>query len=249
MEKFGRDSFGDPDAVSLYGMRPAEWYGRGIRVLGRTAVEAARDPLAKRIGAAVAAVAARAPSELGLGVLDPFAGSGNALFWTVRSLPRAEGIGFEFDPQVFDLTNRNLALLNAPIRLEHGDCRSLLGELNLGGVGRLVVVLAPPWADALHERSGLDLSRTKPPIAEIVEDFERLHGDRPILYVVETHERLAPEPVARLREKFDWSRLEIFDVGGPTGRHGVLLGGNRWGKTPLASYCTTTTGVPMWTRL
>jgi hypothetical protein len=25
-------------------MRPAEWHGRGVRVLGRTAVEAARDP-------------------------------------------------------------------------------------------------------------------------------------------------------------------------------------------------------------
>ena len=53
VERFGRDSFDDPDAVSLYGMRPAEWYGRGVRVLGRTAVEAARDPLAQRIAATV----------------------------------------------------------------------------------------------------------------------------------------------------------------------------------------------------
>ena len=53
VERFGRDSFGDPDAVCLYGMRPAEWHGRGVRVLGRTAVEAARDPLAQRIAATV----------------------------------------------------------------------------------------------------------------------------------------------------------------------------------------------------
>jgi hypothetical protein len=26
VEKFGRDSFGDPHAVPLYGMRPAEWH-------------------------------------------------------------------------------------------------------------------------------------------------------------------------------------------------------------------------------
>ena len=37
VEQFGRDSFGDPDAVALYGMRPAEWYDRGVRILARTA--------------------------------------------------------------------------------------------------------------------------------------------------------------------------------------------------------------------
>jgi hypothetical protein len=49
VEKFGRDSFGDPYAVSLYGMRPEEWYSRGVRILARTALEAARDPLGVRI--------------------------------------------------------------------------------------------------------------------------------------------------------------------------------------------------------
>ena len=44
VEKFGLDSFGDPDAVSLYGMPPAQWYARGVRVLARTALEAVRDP-------------------------------------------------------------------------------------------------------------------------------------------------------------------------------------------------------------
>ena len=38
VEKFGRDSFGDPNAVSLYGMTPAQWHARGIRILSRTAV-------------------------------------------------------------------------------------------------------------------------------------------------------------------------------------------------------------------
>jgi hypothetical protein len=38
-------------------MTPAEWYARGIRLLGRTAVECTRDPLAERIGCDVASVA------------------------------------------------------------------------------------------------------------------------------------------------------------------------------------------------
>jgi hypothetical protein len=42
VQKFGSDSFGDPDYVSIYGMRPAEWYARGVRLLARTTLEAVR---------------------------------------------------------------------------------------------------------------------------------------------------------------------------------------------------------------
>ena len=91
-----------------------------------------------------------------------------------------------------------------------------------------MVYLAPPWGDALDARTGLDLGRTKPPVAEIVADFERVYRDSPILYVVEVHERLAPEPLAALRAAFGWSDLRVFDIAGPTGRHGVLLGTKRW---------------------
>src|SRR5262245_14386515 len=45
VEKFERDSFGDPNAVALYGMAPAQWYARGVRMLARTALEAVRDPI------------------------------------------------------------------------------------------------------------------------------------------------------------------------------------------------------------
>jgi len=37
VEQYGIDSFGDADYVSIYGLRPREWYRRGIRLLGRTA--------------------------------------------------------------------------------------------------------------------------------------------------------------------------------------------------------------------
>ena len=48
------------------------------------------------------------------------------------------------------------------------------------------------------------------------------------MYVVEVHERLVPEPLAALRAGFEWSELSIYDLAGPTGRHGVLLGTRRW---------------------
>lgn len=228
VEKFGRDSFGDPDAVALYGMRPAEWFDRGVRILARTALEAVRDPLGDRIGQDVARIAATAPSGSILAVVDPFAGSGNALYSILRHLPGVEGIGFEREPAIFDMTTRNLALLDAPIRLLNGDFQALLGVSQFPAGHRIVAFLAPPWADALTVEAGLDLGRTKPPIAEIIDAFEHVYPESPMLYVIEVHERLAPEPLAALRKRFEWSELCIYDLAGPTGRHGILLGTRRW---------------------
>jgi len=228
VEKFGRDSFGDPDAVALYGMRPAEWYAKGVRILARTTLEAVRDPLGNRIGADVARVAAMTPQGTLFGVVDCFAGSCNGLYSILRHLPRTEAIGFEFEPVIFEMSARNIASLGLPIRLFSGDYRQLLRVHRFPAGRRIVAFLAPPWAEALSAETGLDLGSTKPPIAEIVADIESAYPDTPILYVVEVHERLVPAPFAALRAGFEWSELSIYDLAGPTGRHGVLLGTRRW---------------------
>jgi hypothetical protein len=126
------------------------------------------------------------------------------------------------------MTARNIASLGVPIRLVHGDYHTFLSQHRFPSGHRIVAFLAPPWADALSAHSGLDLSRTRPPVGEIVADFERVYADTPILYVIEVHERLVPEPLASLRQKFGWSDVSIYDIAGPTGRHGVLLATNRW---------------------
>jgi len=36
IHRFGMDSYGDANYVSIYGLRPARWHSRGIRLLGRT---------------------------------------------------------------------------------------------------------------------------------------------------------------------------------------------------------------------
>jgi hypothetical protein len=190
VEKFGRDSFGDPNAVSLYGMTPAEWHARGVRILARTTLEAVRDPLGERIGRNIARVAATAPRGSAIGV--------------------------------------NIAALAAPIRLVHGDFRTRLGQHRFPDSYCIVAFLAPPWADALSKETRLDLGRTKPPIRDIIDAFERVYPRSPLLYAVEVHERLVPVPLAELRTAFEWSELNIYDVTGPTGRHGLLLGTRRW---------------------
>jgi hypothetical protein len=105
---YGTDSFGDPDYLRLYGMRPEQWYARGIRLLGRTAVECTRDDLAQAIAGDVAAVAAAAQAR-DVTVIDPFAGSGNTIYWILRQVPRSIGVAFEVDPHVYVLSRRNLS--------------------------------------------------------------------------------------------------------------------------------------------
>lgn len=161
-------------------------------------------------------------------MVDCFAGSCNGLASILRHLPGAEGIGFEFEPAIFEMSSRNIASLGAPITLLNGDCRTLLGAHRVPSGRHVVAFLAPPWADALSRETGLDLARTNSPIREIIDAFESVYADRPILYMIEVHETLVPAPLAALRSGFDWSELSIYDLAGPTGKHGVLLGTRRW---------------------
>jgi hypothetical protein len=228
VEKFGADSFGDPNYVSIYSMRPAEWYALGVRLLARTTLEAVRDRLGAAIGADVARRVAGVPKGVAFGVLDPFAGSCNSIYWLLLSLPNAKGRGFELDPTIFRLTLSNLALLDHPIELIQGDYRELLDRYKFPKDHYLVVFLAPPWADALDSVSGLDFARTRPPIAEIVVDVERVYPSNPILYVVEAHEQLVPESLDALRRRFRRADLRVYDIAAPHGRRAVLFGTNRW---------------------
>jgi len=69
--RYGRESFADPDYVSSYGLRPADWYGKGVRLLGRTVVECTRDRLGDLIGQDIARLASEAPGAVPV-VVDPF---------------------------------------------------------------------------------------------------------------------------------------------------------------------------------
>jgi len=228
VEKYGRDSFGDPDHVHLYGMTPKEWYGRGVRILARTCLEAVKDSLGNKIGADIAEALASAPGNQPVGVVDPFAGSCNGLIAILRHLPGAKGIGFELESAVFGLTKRNIAHLKVPIELVLGSYKDLVGLRGHPADHIVVVFLAPPWGDALHPVTGLHLDRTKPPILEIVRDFEQVYGSQPVLYVTEIHEVNEPIALKTVEAAFDWTDLRIYDVNVPGLQHGILLGACRW---------------------
>jgi RNA cap guanine-N2 methyltransferase len=228
VQQYGIDSFSDADYVRVYGMAPSEWYGRGIRLLGRTAVECTRDALADRIGRDIADVAAKLPATPPFVVIDPFGGSCNTLYWILRQLPNAAGIAFELDPQVYALTKRNIAGLEKKIELVQGDYQSLLDGRHFPTEQGLVVFIAPPWGTALDELAGLDLRRTTPPISEIVGHIGGKYADHNILFAIQVYEKVNPDSLANLREILDWLELRIYDINVEGRNHGILLGTRGW---------------------
>jgi hypothetical protein len=228
VQAYGRDSYGDADYVCIYGLRPAEWYAKGIRLLGRTAVECTRDALADRIGQDTASVASRWASRERPLLIDPFAGSGNTLYWLAKHLSVAQAVGFELDPGVFALTQKNLAALDLPIDVFQADYRSALNRVSPAPGQLVVAFIAPPWGDALDPASGLDLGRTYPPVPEIVECLLTHFAESPILLATQVHETVKRASLNELLTAFDWSTLNIYDLLARGGNHGILLATCGW---------------------
>jgi hypothetical protein len=234
VEQYGRDSFGDSDYVSIYGMRPSEWHGRGIRVLGRTAVECTRDVLADAIGREVASAVAGLSPVPRILVLDPLAGSCNTLHWILQHLPGSVGLAFELDPMVFELAGRNLALLGRPIELLHGGYETLLAERPAPPDAGLVVFVAPPWGTALDEEEGLDLRRTVPPITDVIDRVLATFPERRLLFAVQVYEKVEPASLSAVEARLDQIRIHVYGFNAPGRNHGLLVGVRGWEERPAS---------------
>src|SRR5262245_8727386 len=232
VQRYGSDSFGMPDHVSLYGMPPAQWYEKGVRILGRTAVECTRDALGNAIGKDIAAIAAARLPSAGALVVDLFAGSGNTLYWMMRHLPDVRGVGFESDLGVFQLTYQNIAALALPIDIRHSDYRSGLAGLSTSPDELLITFIAPPWGDALDRTSGLNLRRTTPPIVELVDHLFQAFSPSPVLCAIQIVEIIVPTSLAELEARFDWSALRVYELNAPGQNPGILLGTKGWHPAP-----------------
>jgi hypothetical protein len=228
VQRYGMESWGDPDYVCIYGLRPSDWYARGIRILGRTAVECTRDVLADHIGRDIATVAKCAPLTSGTVVVDPFTGSGNTLYWMLRHLPGARGLGLEQDPVVFQLTSRNLAILNLSIEISNCDYRTVLSIPIMAEDHLLIAFIAPPWGDALNKDTGLDLRRTMPPIYEIVDLLIGIAGKNPLLCAIQVYETVDPASVSELMPRFSWSTKRMYGLNSPGQNHGLFMGTRGW---------------------
>ena len=228
VQRYGMNSFSDPDYLRLYGMTPPQWYARGVRLLGRTAVECTRDPLADLIGRDIAAVASSLPPATKFLVLDPFAGSCNTLYWILRHVPHSRGLACEFDPSVYQLTRQNISDLGRHIELIQGDYDLVLDGIDLPTGDVLIVFVAPPWGTALDEIEGLDLRRTEPPITDIMKRMTETYSDHHILFAIQVYEKVTMDSMTELKSMADWSTLKTYDLNVPGRNHGILLGTRGW---------------------
>jgi len=227
VERYGRDSFGDPDFVSIYGLKPADWYARGVRLLGRTAVECTRDRFADLIGSDVMA-AMSAAAVAGSTVIDPFAGSGNTLYWITRHVRPDRSVGFELDDLVFELTRKNLSLVSLGIDVIHEGFESGLTALRIPDDHLIILFVSPPWGQALDEESGLDFRRTMPPAAEIVDLATGLFRRHKLLFAIQAYETVTPDSLAELTARLEWSALKVYDINAQAKNPGLLLGSIGW---------------------
>jgi len=228
VERYGKDSYGNPEYVSIYGMRPVDWYANGARLLGRTAVECTRDELGDAIGSDVAAIVYTRPVTEPVLIVDPFAGSGNTLYWILRHISGARGIGFESDTGVLSLTRQNIAALALPIEIVNADYRSGLSGVSVAPDELIVTFIAPPWGNALGRTSGLDLRSTSPPVNDIVDLLLHRFPDNQLLCVVQVHEIVLPDSMSELKARFDWSTERIYDLNTPGQNCGIVLGTKGW---------------------
>jgi hypothetical protein len=228
VQRYGLDSYGDADYVSIYGMPPTDWYAKGIRLLGRTAVECTRDKLADAIGLDVALTLATVSPAARAFVIDPFVGSGNTLYWLLRHLSAARGIGFELDATVFQLTRRNLAIVESPIDILNADYAPGLADASVATDQMMIAFIAPPWGDALSKTSGLDLRRTTPPITGIVDFLFGRFKENQLLCAIQVHETVDRMSLTELTSRFDWSTRRIYGLNAPGENHGILLGTRGW---------------------
>lgn len=228
VQQYGLDSFGDPDYVSIYGLKPADWYARGVRILGRTAVECTRDQLGDLIGRDIAATGRTASSVSGSVVVDLFAGSGNTLYWIKEHVSARLGVGFELDDVVFALTRKNLSMVSHGIDLIHESFDRGLRTLATPEDELLIVFVAPPWGHALNEATGLDLRQTSPPVTDVIDQTISEFEDHKMLFATQVYETVTPDSLADVGARFQSSTLKVYDIDAPGRNHGLLLGTYGW---------------------
>jgi hypothetical protein len=114
------------------------------------------------------------------------------------------------------------------MNIVNADYRTGLAAATVPTGQLLITFIAPPWGDALSRTSGLDLRRTTPPVAEIVDFLAHRFGRHRLLCAIQIFETVDPVSLAHLRPRFDWLALRVYGLNAPGENHGILLGIRGW---------------------
>lgn len=191
---------GDPEEMSIYGLKPEAFVDQDLALVGRTAVECKVDAHCEPIAQQLAAVfSSHRMTERKITVLDPFLGSGNLLYHIACRLNAEMAIGAEKDLAVSNATAHNFRSLNFDATVINGS----MAETDVMDVPMdhtVVLLIDPPWGTghALFTE-GLDLSRTEPPVKEVMGRFQRwLSPTNRLIYVAAAYERTTPASIDEL---------------------------------------------------
>jgi hypothetical protein len=190
----GRLVYADPRGFSLYGVPAPDMGPRGLRFLGRTAIECSVDAYSVLTVDALSATSfAPRPGQAAM-VADLFCGSGNighhlSMRW---GLPVYAS---ELDSAVYAATAHNLSIMGLDIELRLEDYRDMLDRVRLRGPHDIYVV-EPPWGPAFTER-GLDLLTTSPPVPQILSDIAVSRDGMPCTIVIKTNDMIADDSLSR----------------------------------------------------
>ncbi|MGZ3457406.1 MAG: hypothetical protein ACXU86_02755 [Archangium sp.] len=198
------------DVFSLYGLSLDEMWQRNIRISCRTLVESTKDEWCHRIIEEQSQVMKeyRAEAAGEILVFDPFCGSANLLLHVGRFFGLSRCLGWERSAVVYENTvhaQDTLGIARTACRIE---LRSF-EDLSAPGLASLrpntsnVVIIDPPFGDALDDTHGLDLTKTKPPVASIIERWLELTKGARTLFLVKSHLVLNAASLAPLRSVAD----------------------------------------------
>src|SRR5262249_30288928 len=132
------------------------------------------------------------------------------------------------DPRVFELTQSNLRVLGQGIELVHGNYAKFLADRPISEDRGIVVFVAPPWGRALEGEQGLDLGRTIPPVADVIDQFVSQFTNHKLLFAIQIFERTSEMSMNGVRAALDWTDLRFYAINRPGRNHGLLLGTRGW---------------------
>lgn len=209
---------------SLYGLSLDELWERRIRISCRTLVESTKDEWCHRILEEQSHVMKQYRAETGGDVLvfDPFCGSANLLLHVGRFFGRAHCLGWERSKVVYENTvhaqdTLGIARTECRIELRSFEELSVPGLVSPRPNMSNVVIIDPPFGDALDDTSGLDLTQTKPPVTSIIERWLKLTKGARTLFLVKSHLVLNPaslEPLGAVADIRHVGQYSLTCVGG-----------------------------------
>ena len=195
---------------SLYGLSIDELWERKIRISCRTLVESAKDEYCHQIVEEQLPVMEQYRAEAAGEVLvfDPFCGSANLLLHVGRFFGRSRCLGWEKSAVVYENTvhardTLGIARAECCIELRSFEDLSVPDLASLRPGLSNVVIVDPPFGDALDDTLGLDLTRTMPPVTSIIQRWLELTKGARTLFLVKSHLVLNAASLEPLRPMAD----------------------------------------------